>query len=141
MIYNYYPQVPHSYRYELNKDMHLSAAHYIDDDLAGKCQKVHGHTYTINVTIVGDELDTIGFLIDFKLIKDQIHKKYDHSILNDHPDFKGKHPTTEVVAETITTEINRFLKQQTNQPKCIQTIVRETPTSYVVYRPKASEIG
>ncbi len=29
MMQQFYPQVQHSYRFELNKDMHFSAAHFI----------------------------------------------------------------------------------------------------------------
>jgi 6-pyruvoyltetrahydropterin/6-carboxytetrahydropterin synthase len=32
------------------------------------------------------------------------------------------------------------LKTLPHQPRCLQVVVRETPTSYVVYRPKAEEL-
>lgn len=134
MMQQFYPQVQHSYRFELNKDMHFSAAHFIPHEEAGKCQKMHGHTYHINVTIGGNELDSLGFLIDFKHLKNLIHKKYDHSVLNDHPEFKDHFPTTERLAEQIWTSIQEILRTKANQPSCLQVIVRETPTSYVIYR-------
>lgn len=140
MIQQYYPQVQHSYRYELNKDMHLSAAHFIPHDDAGHCKNVHGHTYFINVTIGGDELDELGFLVDFKRIKDLIHKRYDHSTLNDHPEYKNDFPTTERVAEHIWKVIQDDLKTKPNRPTCLQVIVRETPTSYVIFRPKPEDL-
>lgn len=136
MMQQFYPQVQHSYRFELNKDMNFSAAHFIPDEEAGKCQVMHGHTYHINVTIVGNELDSLGFLIDFKQLKNLIHTKYDHSVLNDHPEFKEHFPTTERLAEQIGTSIQQVLQQKDNQPVCLQVIVRETPTSYVIYRPE-----
>lgn len=139
MMQQFYPQVQHSYRFELNKDMHFSAAHYIPDKEAGKCQVLHGHTYHINVTIGGNELDPLGFLIDFKHLKDLIHKKYDHSVLNDHPEFQLRFPTTEILAETIWTTIQEVLAKRDNRPVCLQVIVRETPTSYVVYRPRQED--
>lgn len=136
MMQQFYPQVPHDYRFELNKDMHFSAAHFIPHEEAGKCQVMHGHTYHINITIGGDVLDPLGFLIDFKQLKDLVHKKYDHSVLNDHPEFHDRFPTTEQLAEQICLSIQGLLKTKENQPVCLQVIVRETPTSYVVYRPK-----
>lgn len=136
MMQQFYPSIPHSYRFELNKDMHFSAAHYIPDEDAGKCQVMHGHTYHINVTIGGNELDSIGFLIDFKRLKDLIHKKYDHSVLNDHPEFQDKSPTTELLAEQVCETLQKELSERSNQPVCLQVIVRETPTSYVIYRPR-----
>lgn len=140
MIQQFYPQTPHSFRYELNKDMHLSAAHFIPHDGAGNCQYMHGHTYFINITIAGDQLDDMGFLIDFKEIKTLVHKKYDHTVLNDHPEFKQKFPTTEQVAEEIWITIHNRLKTLSHNPKCLQVLVRETPTSYVLYRPKAEDL-
>jgi 6-pyruvoyltetrahydropterin/6-carboxytetrahydropterin synthase len=116
--------------------MNFSAAHFIPKDEAGKCKRVHGHTYFVNLTIVGNELDDCGFLIDFKTLKDIVHGRYDHTLLNDHPEFKDDlFPTTEIVAETIYKTVAEHLATRVNQPKCVQVIVRETPTSYVVYRP------
>ncbi|WP_368504225.1 6-carboxytetrahydropterin synthase QueD [Alkalihalophilus sp. As8PL] len=140
MLQQFYPQVPHTFRFELNKDMHLAAAHFINDEQAGACQYTHGHTYFINVTIAGDELDSTGFLINFKDIKTLIHKRYDHSLLNDHSEYKDVSPTTEVVAKQIWETVQTHLNTLTNQPKCLQVLVRETPTSYVVYRPKPEDL-
>ncbi|QBP40024.1 6-carboxytetrahydropterin synthase QueD [Paenisporosarcina antarctica] len=140
MIQQFYPQTPHTYRFELNKDMHLSAAHFIPHDDAGNCQYLHGHTYFINITIAGDQLDEMGFLIDFKIIKNLVHKRYDHTVLNNHEEFEDKFPTTEQVAEEIWKTIQNNLKTLVHEPKCIQVLVRETPTSYVVYRPRAEDL-
>ena len=139
MMQQFYPQVQHSFRFELNKDMHFSAAHYIPSENAGKCQVMHGHTYYLNITIGGNELDSIGFLIDFKELKTLIHDKYDHSVLNDHPEFKEHFPTTERLAEQIGIAIQNVLQTRNNKPVCLQVIVRETPTSYVVYRPEQED--
>ena len=136
MMQQFYPTLPHAYRFELNKDMIFSAAHFIPHDEAGKCQAVHGHTYFVNITVAGNKLDASDFLIDFKLLKDAVHKKYDHTILNDHPEFGGKFPTTERLAEQIWQSIQAVLDTRDNKPVCLQVIVRETPTSYVVYRPE-----
>lgn len=132
----FYPSVEHPYCFELNKDMHFSAAHFIPADEAGKCAKMHGHTYHLNITIAGDQLNSTGFLIDFKHLKDLVHKRYDHSVLNDHPEFGETFPTTELLAQQIHAMIQETLDQTANQPECLQVIVRETPTSYVIYRPK-----
>ncbi|KAA0965510.1 6-carboxytetrahydropterin synthase QueD [Sporosarcina sp. ANT_H38] len=140
MMQQFYPQVQHSYRFELNKDIHFSAAHFIPSEDAGKCQVMHGHTYYLNITIGGNELDSIGFLIDFKELKNLIHDKYDHSVLNDHPEFTNNFPTTEKLAEQIGTSVQEVLQTRNNKPVCLQVIVRETPTSYVIYRPEQEVI-
>jgi 6-pyruvoyltetrahydropterin/6-carboxytetrahydropterin synthase len=144
MIQQIYPQVQHNYQFELNKDMHIAAAHYIPHEDAGKCQNVHGHTYFVNVTIAGDDLDDSGFLANFSSIKKLIHNRFDHTILNDHTELFSKvdpnyFPTTEGVARAIWEVIQKDLDTKVNKPKCVQVFVRETPTSYVVFRPKLKE--
>jgi 6-pyruvoyltetrahydropterin/6-carboxytetrahydropterin synthase len=141
MLQQFYPQVHHSYSYELNKDMHFAAAHFVPHEAAGKCLNIHGHTYFVNVTVGGDELNEAGFLVDFKTLKTIVHDRYDHSLMNDQSeDFNDKNandfPTTEVVARKIYENIQAHLDGMPNKPKCLQVLVRETPTSYVVYRPK-----
>jgi 6-pyruvoyltetrahydropterin/6-carboxytetrahydropterin synthase len=135
----YYPTAAHDYRYELHKDMNFAAAHYVVGESAGVCQRMHGHTYYCDVTIAGDELDEIGFLVNFKTLKDLVHKKFDHRLLNEFDIWKDRNPTTEVVAETIYETIQSYLDQLANRPVCIQVLVRETPTSYVIYRPRKSK--
>ncbi|MBJ6297901.1 6-carboxytetrahydropterin synthase, partial [Staphylococcus aureus] len=54
MLQQIYPSTTHPYQFELNKDFNFSAAHHIPCEEAGICQNVHGHTYFVNLTIVGD---------------------------------------------------------------------------------------
>ena len=134
MLQQFYPNPPqHNYRFELHKDMHFSAAHFIPNEKAGVCRYMHGHTYFVDITIAGNELDEMGFLINFKDIKKLVHGRFDHGVMNDNMNAL---PSTEAVAEEIWTTIQRHLDTLLNAPKCIQVVVRETPTSYVVYRPK-----
>ncbi|KRG13797.1 6-carboxytetrahydropterin synthase QueD [Lederbergia galactosidilytica] len=143
MMQQIYPVGSHSYAYELNKDFHFAAAHYIPHEDAGKCQQVHGHTYFANITIVGDELDHTGFLVNFKIIKDLIHKRFDHAALNNDQAFSDyvadQFPSTEVVARTIYEIVQQYLDSQSNCPVCLQVFLRETPTSYCIYRPKRKD--
>lgn len=139
MIQQIYPSVAHDFRYELNKDMHFAAAHFIPHEAAGVCANMHGHTYFVNVTIAGDELDEVGFLIDFKELKRAIHGAFDHTVMNDHPAFTDVYPTTERVAAYIWQAVQQKLDDKPNGARCLQVFVRETPTSYICYRPKASD--
>lgn len=141
MLQQFYPQPPaHPYVYELNKDMQFAAAHCVPHPSAGVCQNVHGHTYFVNVTIAGDRLDEAGFLINFKDIKKAVHGRFDHKILNADDAFNYEHgdgdiPSTEAVAQEIWYTIQGLLDKEGRNLKCLQVVVRETPTSYVIYRP------
>ncbi|RUS45192.1 6-pyruvoyl tetrahydropterin synthase family protein [Cohnella sp. AR92] len=142
MLHSSYPQVSHPYCYELNKDFHFAAAHYVPSEEAGACRRMHGHTYYANVTVAGDELDECGFLVNFSAIKKLIHDRFDHTLLNeDNASFSDaepdRFPTTEVVARTICELVQEHLDRMPNKPACVQVFLRETPTSYCVYRPPA----
>lgn len=154
MIQQVYPQIRHIHRWELNKDFSFSAAHWVPHESAGMCQNTHGHNYTVNLTVAGNKLDDAGFLVDFKVLKDLVHKKFDHTILNDHRDvfptegplvgYWGAHyfmPTTEVVARVIWEIVQEHLRTMPTHPRCIQVYLRETDTSYVVFRPSDSDFA
>jgi 6-pyruvoyltetrahydropterin/6-carboxytetrahydropterin synthase len=141
MLQQIYPSVQHDFSYELNKDFHFAAAHYIPSEAAGKCSMTHGHTYYANVTVAGDELDESGFLVNFSVIKKLIHGRFDHSLLNDDAESfdnaaPERFPTTEVVARVIHELVQAYLDDRPNRPQCLQVFLRETPTSYCLYRPK-----
>ncbi|ASN04510.1 6-pyruvoyl trahydropterin synthase family protein [Virgibacillus necropolis] len=140
MMQQIYPAATHDYSFEINKDFHFAAAHYIAHADAGKCKQTHGHTYFANITIVGDELGSTGFLVNFKTVKELIERRFDHGVLNEDPAFSNKQseffPTTEVIARTIYEIIQDHLNTLQNKPLCLQVYLRETPTSYCVYRPR-----
>ena len=135
-----YPIPSHDYEYELNKDLNFSAAHFIPDKRAGKCERFHGHTYHVNMTIVGDALDELGFLVNFSALKNLIMEAFDHRLLNEHEAFNDIPPTSETLAKVIYEMVDKYIKEeQENELKCLQIVLRETPTSYVVYRPKGKD--
>lgn len=146
MLQQFYPQVQHDYRWELNKDMNFAAAHRVPHPGAGACANMHGHTYFVNITVAGNELDEQGFLVNFGTLKKIVHGRYDHTVMNSHAEYTDSEddspdffPTTEIVAENIWRIVQQYLNEQYNSPKCLQVIVRETPTSYVLFRPQPEE--
>ena len=51
----------------------------------GKCVYPHGHTYRVEVWVGSDELDNLGFVVDFTHLKDSlgswIEENWDHAFL------------------------------------------------------------
>lgn len=145
MMQQFYPAPAHDFRYELNKDFHFAAAHYVPHEEAGACQRVHGHTYFVNVTVAGDKLNDSGFLVNFQLLKKLVHGRFDHRLVNEDGLFSDQEsdrfPTTEVMARLIWEVVQKELDQTKNKPKCLQVLVRETPTSYVVFRPRKGDFS
>jgi 6-pyruvoyltetrahydropterin/6-carboxytetrahydropterin synthase len=65
----------------------FQAAHYLKG-YKGKCEKMHGHTFQVEIQIEVDRLDKTGIGIDFNVIKEKLNAVLpDHTLLNDVFDF------------------------------------------------------
>lgn len=55
----------------------------------GKCRHLHGHEYTAEITVAAPELDGLGMVIDFSVLKEKvggwIDRCWDHNMML-HPD-------------------------------------------------------
>lgn len=62
----------------------------------GKCKHLHGHRYIADVTVVGPELDSLGRVIDFSVLKgrigDYIDLFWDHNTMLNRADPMLKLP-------------------------------------------------
>jgi len=78
---------------------YFDAAHFLPD-YKGKCERVHGHTYRLEVEVEKD-LGDDGMVTDFNEIKQVVNRevveKLDHSSLND----LLPNPTAENITEWI----------------------------------------
>ena len=83
----------------ITKEVTFDSAHFLTD-YYGKCERMHVHTYFLQVTLEG-EIQKNGMVIDFALlkqiIKNRILNKLDHQVLND----VVENPSTERVAVWI----------------------------------------
>ena len=118
----------------------------------GLCKNIHGHSYTLVVTVIGtpisdDNSPKNGMLIDFKdlknIIKQQIIDKFDHALVlnNNSPkdlvDMLMKNyekvvlldyqPTTENMIADMAGQINSLIPKNL---KLFSLRLRETPSSY-----------
>lgn len=70
---------------QVTKEFSFDAAHFVPD-YYGKCERMHGHTYKLQVTVEGDVGKngmTIDFVILKKMVKEKVLDKLDHQVLND----------------------------------------------------------
>jgi len=89
--------------YEVTIKKIFSAAHILRD-IGGKCEKLHGHNFTVEVSVVSKKLNKEGLLIDFRILEewiDEILEELDHKLLNDIPYFKDINPSSENIARLI----------------------------------------
>ena len=84
-------------------DDKISSAHQLRE-YQGKCERLHGHNWTIRVTVSGNELDKCGMLIDFGILKQRLKnilEILDHRFINEVPPFDKINPSAENIAEYI----------------------------------------
>jgi 6-pyruvoyltetrahydropterin/6-carboxytetrahydropterin synthase len=96
--------------YRLRVASTFDAAHQLAG-YKGKCSKLHGHTWKVEVFVLGKELDKIGMLADFGAIKEklrEITEKLDHTFLNDSKEIGN--PTSENLARYIFQSLNDLPK-------------------------------
>jgi 6-pyruvoyltetrahydropterin/6-carboxytetrahydropterin synthase len=122
--------------FEVTVQQTFAAGHALRN-YRGKCENVHGHNYRIEVTVQGEQLDSIGLLVDFvelkRLMKDTIDY-LDHRFINDLEPFDKVNPSAENIAKYFHDRISRGLSPEV-PIRLAQVKVWETDTSSAVYRP------
>lgn len=117
--------------FELSIKGDIASAHFLRG-YQGKCKDLHGHTWKIEVVIVNNQLNEIGMVADFAVLKKQLKEflmAIDHVCLNDLPFFQEVNPTTENIAKYIYTHFCKVI-----DPLRIKTVrVWESDSASIVY--------
>jgi len=120
--------------YEITVCAAFEAAHFISG-YDGKCARLHGHNWRVEAIVRGTELDTLGMLIDFKILKAELNKildEFDHRFLNELDTFKEENPTAENLARKIFERLS--LSEIFNGSTKLHAVkVHESPNSCVTY--------
>lgn len=92
---------------KVGRVFHFDAAHRLRD-YEGLCERLHGHTYRLEV-VVEDKVKEDGMVLDFsilkKIVEDEVLGKLDHASLND----LVENPTAENIAEWIYNRLKKKL--------------------------------
>lgn len=124
--------------YELTIKKHFAAAHRLVN-YEGDCSRIHGHTWTVEVTVSGEKLDQCGMLIDFKILKgtlEKVIKELDHSFLNELAPFSGEssgNPTAENLAGYIFEGMSAALSEISKTVRICGVRVWESPDASAYY--------
>jgi 6-pyruvoyltetrahydropterin/6-carboxytetrahydropterin synthase len=124
--------------FEVSVEYSFAAGHALRG-YKGKCENIHGHNYKVRVTVGGEELNSIGLLIDFSDLRAAVRglaERFDHQFLNDLEPFTEANPSAENLACYLGTELQR--KFQDQGLRVSNVTVWETDTTSASYRPPES---
>ena len=85
--------------YRLQVKNHFDAAHFLKD-YQGKCSRMHGHRWEVEVCVEGELLDRKNMLIDFSVIKKMMQSLLDgldHFVINER--LREENATAEFIAK------------------------------------------
>mgnify|MGYP006291125493 CR=1 FL=1 len=114
----------------LTKDFILEAAQFLPKAPEGhKCRQMHGHTFTIEISVEGEVDPATGWIYDHARISaamKPIIEQLDHALLNDIPGLEN--PTIELMAHWL------WQKLASPLPGLSEIVIHETPYARCSYR-------
>ena len=122
--------------YELFIQAEFSAAHNLRA-YQGKCERLHGHNWRVELRLEGDRLNDEGMLLDFveaKRLLAQALEPFDHVHLNEVPPFDRLNPSSENLARVIAESAAARLPANV---RVASVTVWESDRCSATYRPSA----
>ncbi|HEX6694670.1 MAG TPA: 6-carboxytetrahydropterin synthase QueD [Longimicrobiales bacterium] len=113
---------------------HYDSAHFLRN-YHGKCEKLHGHRYVVELALNTDVLNESGIAFDFVDIKKHLRglaNRLDHENINELEPFDVIEPSAENQARYFYDELKRLLPDDMAQA-VLYTKVWETPTQWAMY--------
>jgi 6-pyruvoyltetrahydropterin/6-carboxytetrahydropterin synthase len=90
----------------------FSSAHALRH-YAGKCERLHGHNWRVEVVVAAERLDPAGMGLDFTVLRAktaEVIGEMDHRYLNELEPFLEVNPSSELIAryihERLSTSVN-----------------------------------
>jgi 6-pyruvoyltetrahydropterin/6-carboxytetrahydropterin synthase len=118
---------------EIFREFSFEAAHQLPNVPEGhKCARLHGHSYRVELHVLGTVGADTGWVMDFADLKEAfrpLHEQLDHYYLNEVEGLEN--PTSENLARWIWDRLSSNLPLSA-------VVVRETCTSGCIYRGDAS---
>ena len=133
----------------ITKEFKFEMAHLLAN-YDGKCKHIHGHSYTLNITITGNPCEDenspkLGMVMDFgdlkKIVTDNIIDRFDHALVMRKgskfaDDLNQEYGKVEIVdyqptCENIITHFAKIIKPLLPQNVALHHLrLNETATSY-----------
>ena len=121
--------------YSVSVSRTFVAQHYLTVPEPGPEGELHSHTFTVEATFYGPELDEFGYLVDIDDVETAMEAttaEFRDRTLNEMPAFEGLNPSAEHLARRFTARLRERIVPQTATELRIE--VREDDTATVSYR-------
>lgn len=119
--------------FEVRVRKSFAAAHNLRN-YNGKCEKLHGHNWVVEVTARAAVLDDIEIALDFTVLKRIVNDELellDHRYLNEIPPFDHVNPTSERIAEFLFHRVGE--KVNDDRVRVVRVDVWETESNRASY--------
>lgn len=114
-------------RMTVTKSFTFDAAHKLPG-YDGLCANLHGHRWTLDITVEGEINKRTGMVLDFsvlkELVKGSIIAEFDHGYINDCLEMPTAEMMTNYIVQLLTNEVTLF------GVRLVRVRLYETPTSY-----------
>ncbi len=113
---------------------HFDAAHSLRN-YEGECAGLHGHTFSVEVSVEGTRLQPDETIYDFKDLKENVKivlSRFDHAHLNEIPPFDELSPTAENLAMVVAEEVGKLVPPHI---RISSVTIYESETAWVSFRP------
>lgn len=121
--------------YELTVETTFSSAHQLRG-YKGKCERLHGHNWRIQVTVTSERLNEIDLVMDFHELKRLVNETVsglDHSFLNDLFPFTEINPSSENIARWIFDSMKKRIEKDYKDVQLTSVTVWESDTASATY--------
>ena len=127
--------------YTVSVQAHYDSAHFLVH-YKGKCERLHGHRYVVDVAVQTAELNEAGIAFDFVDLKRELRAladALDHRLLNELPQFEGVETSAENQARWFYQELKDRLPAELAEG-LLYARVWETPTQWAQYGPAGAPL-
>lgn len=123
--------------YEVTYKSDFDAAHRLYE-YEGKCARLHGHTWEVEVSVACGKLDQRGMVCDFFDLKRglaEVLAPFDHTVINEVEPFDRLSPTSENLARFIFEGMAAVIADKLPDDASIASVrVWENRASSAIYR-------
>ncbi len=121
--------------YEIYKETTFSGAHRLRE-YKGRCESLHGHNWRVRAFVAAEELDSLGMVIDFKVLNEALEDiagRLDHVYINETPPFDKLNPSAENMARWFFDELSGRING--GRVRVSRVMIWESEASCAIYEP------